>query len=77
MFDHEGPVVVSMIRNLTSGVFEHLEITSPMDVHKSVNYTQRLLRGASLKKYKSLLTECQERPRNLLEKSGVLARLNS
>ena len=30
MFDHEGPVVVRAMRNLTSGVFNHLEITSPV-----------------------------------------------
>ena len=31
-FDHEGPVVISAMRDLTIGVFEHLKITFPMDV---------------------------------------------
>ena len=35
-FDHEGPTVVSAMRNLTSGVFEHLDIIPPMDVDKRV-----------------------------------------
>ena len=43
-FDHEGPVVISAMRNLTVGVFEHLKITSPMYVEKSLSYTQRILR---------------------------------
>ena len=29
-FDHEGPAVVSAMRELDVGVFEHLEITPPM-----------------------------------------------
>ena len=31
-FDHELPTVVSAICDLTVGVFDHIEITSPMDV---------------------------------------------
>ena len=31
-FDHNGPVVIGAMHNLTVGVFEHLKITSPMDV---------------------------------------------
>ena len=38
--------------DLTSGVFEHVEITSPIDVGKIVNYTQRLLRILAHIKYK-------------------------
>ena len=34
MFDHEGPVVINAIRNLTVGMFEHLEIISPTEVEK-------------------------------------------
>ena len=36
MFDHEGPVVASAMRGLTIGVFEHLEITYPIYVKKSI-----------------------------------------
>ena len=50
---------------LTSGVFENLEITSPMDADKRIAYTQRILRGAALKKYKAVLTECKESAKEL------------
>ena len=54
-FDHEGPAVVSVVRGLTSVVFEHREITSPMNVYQSIAYMQRILRGVALKKYKAAL----------------------
>ena len=41
--------------NLTVRVFEHLNITSPMDVDKRLAYMQRILRGASLKEYQEVL----------------------
>ena len=34
MFDHKGPVVNGVMRNLTAVVFEHLDIAYPMDVEK-------------------------------------------
>ena len=55
MFDHEGPAVISVMHNLTVKVFEHLNITSPMDVKKRLAYTQRILRRAALKKYLEVL----------------------
>ena len=60
MFNHEGPAVVSTMRDLTVGVFEHLETTSPMGTDKRVAYTQITLRGAALKKYKAVLIECKQ-----------------
>ena len=36
MFDHEVPAVVSTMSDLTVGVFEHLEIKSPIDVYQMV-----------------------------------------
>ena len=60
MFNHEGPKVISAMRDLTAGVFEHLEITSPMDVDKSLAYTQRIIRGAALKKYREVLVTCRQ-----------------
>ena len=38
MFDHEGPVGISVMRGLIVGVFEHLEITSAMDIDLSIKY---------------------------------------
>ena len=42
-------MVINAMRNLTVGVFEHLEIISPTDVDKGLAYTQRILRGSALK----------------------------
>ena len=39
MFDHEGPVVIKAMHDLTVGMFEHLEIISPTDVGKRLAYT--------------------------------------
>ena len=59
-FNHEGTAVIHNMRKITGRVFEHLEITSDMDVDKSIKYTQRILRGTALKKYKQVLEECKE-----------------
>ena len=48
------------MRELTRGVFEHLETTYALDFDKIVNYTQRILRLLELKKYKTFLAECKE-----------------
>ena len=66
MFDHEVPAVVSAIRYLTSEVFEHLDITSPMEVYQRIAYTQRILIGVALKKYKSVMKECKELEKDLV-----------
>ena len=57
MFDNQVPAMVHVMRDLSSRVFEYLEITSPLDVDKRVNYTQRLLRVLGLKKYNTILVE--------------------
>ena len=51
-FDHEEPEVVRAMRDLTTVVFEHLEITSPMDLYQRFAYTQRILRG-SVREYQN------------------------
>ena len=38
IFNHEGPAVLSAIRDLTIRLFEHLGITSLMDVDQRVAY---------------------------------------
>ena len=48
MFDHEGPAVISAMRDLTVGVFDHPDITSPMDVGESLAYMQLILKGSAL-----------------------------
>ena len=52
--------MVRVMHDLTSGVFENLEINSPMDVDKIVNCTQILLMGSVHKKYMTVLAECKE-----------------
>ena len=59
-FDHTVSAVVRVMHDLTHGVFEHLEITPPLDVDRRVNYTQNLLRGPVLKNYKTVMAECKD-----------------
>ena len=59
MFNHEGPVVISAILYLTVRVFEQLDISSTVDVDNMLAYTQRILRGAALKKYREVLVTCR------------------
>ena len=48
------------MRNLTRILFEHLDITSPMELYQIVAYTYRTLRRRALKKYKVVLLECKQ-----------------
>ena len=64
-FDHEGPTVFSATRKLTSGVFEHLVITSPLDVYQRVAFMQLILRGSVLNKYKAVLLDCKQSSNDL------------
>ena len=74
MFGHKRPAVICAMRNLTSGLFKHLEITSTLDVDKIVSYAQILLRGLAPNKQKTILAECKETAQVSLEISGILAR---
>ena len=71
-FNHKGPDVVRVMRNLTVGVFEHLEITSLIDVYQRISYTQHILWGAALNKYKTILVECKDSEKGLAGVSGRL-----
>ena len=48
------------MRDLTLGVLEHLEITSPMDVDKRLSYMQRILVRAEIKNYQEVLVTCRQ-----------------
>ena len=71
------------MRDLTVEVFEHLEITSEMDVDKRIKYIKYIPRGPSLNKYRQVLTECKEPTKGLagdqwtlgLEKSVTMEQL--
>ena len=43
------------MRDLIVGVFEHLDITSPVDAEKRLVYMKCILRGSALKKYQEVL----------------------
>ena len=64
-FDHNGPVVISAMRDLTVGVFENLDVTSTMDVEKRLASTQRILRGSALKNYREVLVICRQSVKEL------------
>ena len=53
------------MRDLTVGVFDHLEITYPMDVDKRLAYTQRILRGSALKRYREVLVAYRQSEKEL------------
>ena len=46
--------MICAMKNLTVGLFEHLEITYNMDVDKMIKYSQLILRGTALKRYKQV-----------------------
>ena len=60
MFDHEASSIISTIRNLTVGVFEHIEITSIMDVDRSIKYTYSIMGVPALNIYQQFLAECKD-----------------
>ena len=43
--------MISVMRDLTVGVFEHLDITSILDIDIRIRYMERILRGTDLKKF--------------------------
>ena len=53
------------MHNLTIGVFENLDTTSPMDVYQWVAYTQQILRGAVLKNYRAVLLERKQSTKDI------------
>ena len=76
MFDHEGPVVINAMRDLTVGVFENLEIILPTDVEKILAYTQRILRGDALKKYWEVLVTYKQSAKELAGDKWTLGVMN-
>ena len=49
--------MISVMHNLTVGLFENLEITSVMNVDVRVKYTELILRVPALNKYIQVLAE--------------------
>ena len=55
------------MHDITVRVFEHLDITSAMDVYVSIKYTERILREPVLNKYQLVLEEYKESEKVLSE----------
>ena len=62
--------------SLTVGVFGHLEIISPTDLDKRLVYTQRILIGAALKKYREVLMTCKQSAKELADDEWTLGNMN-
>ena len=75
-FYYEVPTVICTIRDLTIGVFERLYISCPLYVDKRLAYTQRILRGAELKKYQEVLVTCRQSEKELTGDEWTLVKLN-
>ena len=75
IFDHGKPAVFNAMPDLTSGLFEHLDINSSLDVDQRVAYTQLIIRGAALKNYKAVLLECKHLAKYLARDSWDLVKL--
>ena len=69
--------MVSIICDLTSRVFDHLEITLPMEVDQRVVYMQTILRGSAINKYKTVLLECKQLVKNLMGDKWTLGDLKA
>ena len=65
MFEHEIPAVISTMRDLTVGVFEHIEINSVIDVDKKIKYTEIILISSALHNYRHIMVECKESEKGL------------
>ena len=65
------------MRNLTAGVFEHLEIISPTDMDKRLAYKQRILRVDALKKYREVLMTCKQSAKELAGDEWTLGDMDS
>ena len=72
MFDHEGPTVAILMKNITAGVFEHLNITLKFDTDKSIKYIEHILTGTAPKKYCVSLLACKDTEEYFTGTSGPL-----
>ena len=50
-FNHEGPAVINVMRDLMVVLFEHLDITSRLDLDLRIKYIKRILRGSYINKF--------------------------
>ena len=75
-FDNGGQAGINAMRNITVGVFEHLETTSPIDVDKMISYTQLIPRGDALKKKtREVLVTCRKLAKEIAGDEWILGEL--
>ena len=58
--------MIRAMRDLGFGVFKNLEITSVMDIYKRIKYTERIIRGSELKKYRHIMVKCKESEKGIV-----------
>ena len=59
MFNHEGPVVIRAMRDITVGLFGHVEIVSNIDLGIRIKCTECILRNLTLKKFNPVFLACK------------------
>ena len=64
-FNQKGPIVIRAMGNITVRAFDHIEITSHMDVDKRLDYMQRIFIEAALKKYREVLVTFRQSAKEL------------
>ena len=57
--------MIREMNNIPVGVFGHPEITYVMYIYLRIKYTERILRGTELKKFRHVLVECKESDKGL------------
>ena len=63
IFNHEVPVIINAMRDITVGLFEHLEIPPKLDLYLSNKYTNRILRLPALENIWHILLDYKESSR--------------
>ena len=63
------------MRKLTVGVFEHVDITSHIDVDQMVVYMQVILIRYALNKYRAVMVECKQSAKELAGDNWDLCKL--
>ena len=70
-FDHQGPKVIRVLREITVIVFEHLEITTWKGIDQRWMFIDQVLKGTDLTKFRNSMLTFKEIARKNLETSGV------
>ena len=69
--------MINAMLYITVGVSKYLEIMSKLDLDISIKYTERILRGPELNKFRQVLLECKESAKGLVGDQWNLGSSNS